>query len=157
MKPFTVKRRRCLPQVTYKLSSIRDLHLYRPALHISARLERAHGLLDRKPMRDQPPHVAQHARLDEPNRARPRIRVPIQEPNVHLPRRHPHKRERNLALPNPDHEHRPPEPHRLDRSPDRRLRARAFERYVWLCAPAPPHCVYDPRCESLFGLFGRYE
>src|SRR5216684_8594529 len=74
------------------LPEIRDLYLYPPALRIRARLKRAHSILNSEPMRDQLPHIAQHARPQKPDSSRPRIRIPILEPDIDLPRRHPHKR-----------------------------------------------------------------
>jgi len=40
-------------------------------------------------MRDRRPHVAQHSSLHNPNRLRPRVRVPVPNRST-LPRRHPH-------------------------------------------------------------------
>jgi hypothetical protein len=139
-------------RIAVPLRIIRDQHLYRPALRIGTSLKRAHGLLDRKPMRHQPPHVPQHPRLDEPNRPRPRVGVPVLKPERDLARRQPHKREAHLGRPDAHHEHRPAKAHRLDRGAHGRLRARALQRDVRLGAPHRPH---DPRRERFPRLVAR--
>ena len=49
----------------------------------SLTFKRAHSI-NHKQMRDQLPHIAQHACLQKPNSPRPRIRIPILEPDVDL-------------------------------------------------------------------------
>jgi hypothetical protein len=132
---------------------IGNLNLYRAAPWVRAGHKRTNPILDRKPMRHQLSDVAQHAGLHEPNRLWPRIGVPVLELEIHLPRRQAHKRKRYLALPNADDEHGPTKSHRLDRSPDRRLRTRALQRDIRLHAA---HRLHNPRREVLWRLSGRY-
>ena len=56
---------------------------HHPALRICARLKYAHNIIDRKSMRDQLPHIVQHACLQKPNNSpRPCIGILILEPDV---------------------------------------------------------------------------
>lgn len=111
---------------------IRDLHLDRPALQICARLERLHRLLQREPMRNQLPNPTQNTRVYEPNRLRPRIRIPILELQVHLPRRQPHERELHLVLAHPNNEHLPTETNRMNGGSDGRLDTGALQDEIGL-------------------------
>ena len=131
---------------------IRNLHFNRAALHIGTRLKCAHRLFHREPMRHQLPNVAQEPRLHESYRLWPHVSIPVLEPKVHFPRRQPHERELHLVLTNAYDEHSPAEPDGADRSADRRLGARTFERDVRFRAA---HRFDYPRCQRLGCLVAR--
>jgi hypothetical protein len=131
---------------------IRNLHFNRAALQVCARLKRAHRIFHREPMRHQLPNVAQQPRLHESYRLWPHVRIPILEPEVHLPRRQSHERELHLVLSDADDEHGPAEPNGVNRSADRGLSARALQRDVRLLAA---HRFDHPRCQRLWCLVAR--
>ena len=78
-------------------------------------------------MRDQLIHI-DHPILHQPNRLRPRIRIPILELQIDLLRAEAHERDLHLIAPNTDDEDFPAELDGPDRGCDRGLDARAFDR-----------------------------
>ncbi len=67
--------------------------------------------------------------LHQPNRPRPRIRVPVLELQIDLLRAEPHERQAHVRLPHPDHKHLPPEFRGVDGCRDGGLDAGAFHSY----------------------------
>lgn len=107
------------------LIPILNLHLDRPRLRITRRLERLHRILNPIPMRDKSFRI-NNPRLHQPYRLRPRIRIPILELQIHLPCTQPHKRNLHLVLPDANDEDLAAELDGLDGAGDAGLDARTF-------------------------------
>ncbi len=101
-------------------------HLDGPRLRIRRRLKRPHRILDIKPMRHQPLQI-NHAALHQPDRARPRVGVPVLELQVDFLRAEPHERDLHLGLADADDEDFAAEFDRPDRRRDGGFDAGAFE------------------------------
>lgn len=67
--------------------------------------------------------------LDQPDGPRPRIAVPVLEPQIDLLRAEPHKGNTHVRFPDPDHEDFAPELDAVDGRCDGGFHARAFERH----------------------------
>lgn len=122
-----------------------DLHLDRALTNIRRRLKRIDRILQIEPMRHQLTQI-QHPTIHQPNRPRPRIRIPILELQIDLLRTQPHERHLHIRLPHPDHKHLPPEFHAVDGRIHRRFHPGALERHLRL---HPAHRGPDALAERL--------